>query len=382
MTDGFLRLLIAPDSFKGSLTAHQVCLHLRSGMEKVNVPLQIVSVPLADGGEGTVDAILHALDGEWIETEVRDPLNRPVKARYGIVPEQGLAIIEMAAASGLELLKENERNPLVASTFGTGELILHGLEHGCRKFIIGIGGSATNDGGIGMLKALGAEFQYVGSSEKRADHFTELVSIDLKTLDPRLKDVEFEIACDVTNPLTGVNGATHVFGRQKGATSEMIQNLEKGMIEYGGLLEAAAGRSIVEVPGAGAAGGLGAGLLALPSVKLRSGFEIVSDVIQLDSEIKQADLVITGEGKVDAQTLFGKVPFGVAGLAAKYKVPVVCVAGTVGSDADVLLNHGIHAVFSILQKPVSLEEAKRNAPVLLENLGEQLIRLIQVGRSL
>lgn len=381
MTD-FPTIVIAPDSFKGSLSAQQVCDHLTFGMKKAVPGLRIESVPLADGGEGTVEAILHALGGKWVRTMVHDPLGRKIESRYGMVSVQKLAVIEMAAASGLELLSERELDPLRASTYGTGELIFDGLEQGCEKFIIGIGGSATNDGGIGMLQALGATIHYDHNASPEENILKGISFVDLTTLDPRLKEVTFEVACDVTNPLTGEQGATRIFGPQKGVTIDMMADLEKAMIRYGNLLEAAAQKPITEVAGAGAAGGLGAGLLALPQVTLRSGFEIVSEAIQLEAKIREAGLVVTGEGKVDDQTLYGKVPFGVAGLAAKYDIPVICVAGTVGSGIDILLKHGISSVFSILQKPGSLEEAKKEAPKLLEDLGEQLLRLIQSTRGI
>lgn len=378
----FPSVVIAPDSFKGSLSAQQVCHHLSAGMKKAVPGLQIETIPLADGGEGTVEAILYALGGEWIRIWVHDPLGREIESRYGMVAAQKLAVIEMAAASGLELLSESELDPLRASTYGTGELILHGLDQGCEKFIIGIGGSATNDGGIGMLQALGATIHYDQSAQPKKNILKGISSVDLTTLDPRLKEVTFEVACDVTNPLTGEQGATRIFGPQKGVAEDMTEDLEKAMIRYGSLLEAAAGKPITEVAGAGAAGGLGAGLLALPEVKLRSGFEIVSEAIQLEAKIREAGLVVTGEGKVDDQTLYGKVPFGVARLAAKYDIPVICVAGTVGPGIDILLEHGISSVFSILQKPVLLDEAKKEAPKLLEDLGEQLLRLIQSTRGI
>jgi len=373
-----MRILIAPDSFKGSLSAQEVCVHLKAGMELADSSLEVNSVPLADGGEGTVEAILYSLQGEWVEVEVQDPLFRPVTARYGIIPDQKMAVIEMAAASGLELLTDDERNPLIASTYGTGELILHALDQGCESIITGIGGSATNDGGVGMLTALGATVTY---DPDRTDDgpLIGINSLDLNHLDLRLKKVRIEIASDVTNSLTGKKGATHVFGEQKGATSEMRTVLEKNMIHYGNLLEAAAKKPIVDIPGAGAAGGLGAGLMALPLARLRSGFEIVADAVQLEEAVRQADWIITGEGKVDAQTLYGKVPYGVAKIAKSYHKPVICVAGTVGKGAVALLDHGITSIFSILQKPSSVEQAMQDAPHLLQNMGQQLIRLIQAA---
>lgn len=373
-----MRILITPDSFKGSLSAQEVCAHLKSGMELADPALEVKSVPLADGGEGTVEAILHTLGGEWMEAEVHDPLLRPVIARYGIIPDQKMAVIEMAAASGLELLTDEERNPLAASTFGTGELILHALDQGCRSIIIGIGGSATNDGGVGMLQALGAKITY--HPDRIYDGpLAGISSLDLSQMEPRLNEVKVEIASDVTNPLTGEKGATHVFGEQKGATLEMRSVLEENMIRYGALLEEAVQKPIVNVPGAGAAGGLGAGLLAFPQSRIRSGFDIVAEAVHLEEFVNEADWIITGEGKVDEQTLYGKVPYGVARIAKTYHKPVICVAGTVGKGAVTLLDHGISAVFSILQKPSSLEEAMQEAPYLLQNLGRQLIRLIHTA---
>lgn len=371
-----MQILIAPDSFKGSLSASRVCVALSEGISKASDRVRSFSVPMADGGEGTVEAIIESLDGEKVTVTVHDPLMRKIQADFGIVRHQNLAIIEMAAASGLELLNDEEQNPAVTTTYGTGELIRHALDLGCRRFIVGIGGSATNDGGSGMLQALGVRFESADTAMQGGAFLKRISRINMEFLDPRLKEAELEIACDVNNPLTGPQGASHIYGPQKGADEALVRRLDENLIHFGRLLEEVTGRNISEIPGAGAAGGLGAGFLALPQAVLRSGFDIIAEATGLEKAIREADWVFTGEGRVDGQTLSGKVVQGVGLLAKKHRKPAVCIAGTIGNGSEVLYQHGITAIFSILNAPMSLEKAKKNAFSLLKDNGENLTRLI------
>lgn len=364
-----LRILLAPDSFKGSLRAHEVCNYLKKGLEAWGSDFIITELPLADGGEGTVDALVRATGGAYCSVQVHDPLMRPVTATYGLINNGEIAVIEMAEASGLELLSASELNPLITTTFGTGELIADALNRGCRRFIIGIGGSATNDGGTGMLEALGVRLEYRGGGQqisKGGGVLSHLSHVDISTLDSRLHESHFQIACDVTNPLTGPEGATRIFASQKGARQEDLNTLEEGLHHWGQMLEQVTGKVIANKPGAGAAGGLGAGLLALPHSELRSGFDIVQQAADLKKHLLDADIVITGEGRVDGQTAYGKVVSEIGRMAARHEKPVICVAGTLESESRVLLNRGISMMLSIVNKPMSLQEAIASTPQLLE----------------
>lgn len=374
-----IHILLAPDSFKGSLRAPQICTHLKDGILESGFTASLTNLPLADGGEGTVEAVIESMDGSYCNAIVHDPFMRPIEASYGMIEESRTAVIEMAAASGLELIGTDEANPMIATTYGTGELILDALDRGCRQFIIGIGGSATNDGGAGMLEALGATFvpdpTHTQRSIKGGGNLIHLTSVDLTTLDDRLQDAHFQIACDVTNPLLGTQGATQIYATQKGAHPEQLSLLEASLEHWGQLLEKAAEQSIIEIPGSGAAGGLGAGFLAFPSVELASGFELIKDLISLEGHIQKADLIITGEGKVDRQTIYGKVVSGVGKLAQKYNKPVICLAGTLGPGNDQLYPHGITALFSIVNRPMTLDEAMELTPELLRQSGRNLMGL-------
>lgn len=370
-----LHLLLAPDSFKGCMRATDVCRHLKIGFSTNSSSIEITELPLADGGEGTVEALVNATHGEYCKTQVHDPLMRIVEAEYGMMGDGRTAVIEMATASGLELLDQSEYNPLITTTYGTGELIKDALDKGCRRFIIGIGGSATNDGGSGMLEALGAKLLNKNSHQtlpKGGSYLNLISGVDFSTLDNRLKDSVFEIACDVTNPLTGPEGATYIYGRQKGGRTEDLEILEQGIQYWGEILEETTDRSIVDVPGSGAAGGLGGGFLSLPNVELKSGFEIIGQAVDLEGRIEQADVVITGEGKVDDQTIFGKVVAGVGKLAARHQKPVICLSGTLGSGSDILLDNGITALFSIVNRPMTLDQAIQSTPQLLEESARNL----------
>ncbi len=379
-----MKIIIAPDSFKGSLSALEAADAVETGIRRVYSDIDIIKIPMADGGEGTVQSLVDATGGRIISVKALDPLCREVDSFYGILGDGKTAVIEMAAASGLTLLKEEERNPLITTTFGTGQLIKHALDMGCRSIIMGIGGSATNDGGAGMAAALGVKLL---DGEGRDIGFgggalKELVKIDRTGMDQRLAECVITAACDVSNPLTGKNGASYVFGPQKGANNDMVRLLDDNLEKYGIILEKAYGMPLRNVPGAGAAGGMGAGLLAFLNADLKKGIDIVIEATGLEEKLKSADLVITGEGMMDKQTVFGKTPYGVAQLAAKYKVPVIAIAGGIGDGAEVLYDNGINSIFSIVDKPMTLREAIDNSRILLQNTAERIMRLFAVCHRL
>ena len=375
------KIVIACDSFKGSCSAVDVTAYLERGLKRVRPELEVVKVPVADGGEGTVDALLFATGGERIAVQVSDPLGRPITANFGILPD-GTAALEMAAASGLTLLTRDERDPRIASTFGTGQLIRAALDRGCRRLILGIGGSATNDGGTGMASALGARFLDGDNNPlpPGGAALARLNRIDVSELDPRLKECEIIVACDVTNPLCGPNGASAVYGPQKGAGPETVRELDQALARYAAVLARDLGCDVADVPGAGAAGGLGAGLLAFCGAQIRSGIDSVLDAVRFETLLDGADLVITGEGAVDRQTLFGKVPAGVAtrARAALPGIPVIAVAGTLGNGYEEAHNCGIDFMTSIATGPISLEECMSDAPRLLTETGCRLAHLTHI----
>jgi glycerate kinase len=338
---------------------------------------------MADGGEGTVSAVLSAVKGIEITVAVHGPMGSLTNAVYGILEEDGSAIIEMAAASGLTLIPLLDRNPMEASTFGTGELIRSALDHGCRKIYIGIGGSATNDGGVGMAEALGVRF-YDSENHRLPGNgrsLEQMERMDLSGLDPRIKETEFIVLCDVRNPLCGPNGASYIFGTQKGATQEQVKILDKGLCNYATKFQECTGISIMDVPGAGAAGGLGAGLMAFCDAKLLTGCDAILEMSGFDHLLDDADLVITGEGRIDQSTEFGKVPYRVGAFAKKHGVPVVAIGGSVSQSSP-----GKEESFFITESAVtdiiSLEEAIEHAAVSLETAAERVMRLISLGMNL
>lgn len=377
-----MKIIVAPDSFKGSVSAKEAAENIKLGILRVDQNAEIVCVPMADGGEGTVQSLVDATGGELVHTRVTGPLLESVDAFYGILGDGRTAVIEMAAASGLPLVPADQRNPMNTTTYGTGELIKQALDRGCREIIIGIGGSATNDGGFGMAKALGARFLDKEGHDigHGGGSLGRLHTIDVSQLDERLKDCCITAACDVDNPLCGHRGATYVFGPQKGAKGEMLELLDSNLARYAEIIREALGRDIKDCPGAGAAGGLGGGLLAFMNGKLQRGIHIVIDKVKLEEQLKDADLVITGEGMMDVQTQYGKTPFGVAVAAKKYGIPVIALAGQIGKDARMLYEMGIDSIFSIVEGVTTLEEAMENAPVLLQNAAERVMRLYKVGR--
>ena len=373
-----MNILIAPDSFKESLTSIEVSDYLEEGLKKANKDFEITKMPLADGGEGTVKSLVAATGGKIKEEVVTGPLGDKVEAFYGILGDEKTAVIEMAAASGLPLVPENKRNPLKTTTYGTGELIKAALDYGCTKVIIGIGGSATNDCGIGMAQALGGKF--LDESGKQigygGQYLKDIEKIDLSELDSRIEKTEIEVACDVDNPLYGKNGAAYIYAPQKGASKSQVKELDKGLRHISEIIKKDLGKEVNEIPGAGAAGGLGAGLLAFLGGKLRPGIKIVMESSKLREKMRDADLVITGEGKIDGQTCAGKTPVGVAGIAKEENIPVIAVAGTLADDAEKVYEHGIDFLYSIIDIPMSLKEALENADQLLIKTGFNLGRFI------
>jgi len=372
---------VAPDSFKGSVSAVGVANAMERGVLAVFPHAEVVKVPIADGGEGTVDAMVVAAGGKRLTTTVVGPLGEEVEACWGIINDGKTAVIEMAAASGLPLVPRERRDPRITTTYGTGQLIKAALDIGVCSMIIGVGGSATNDGGVGMAQALGARFLDVEGEELvyGGSALSKLHKIDLTDLDPRLQEIEFMVACDVDNPLCGLQGASVVYGPQKGATPEMIDELDKALGNYATIAGSVTGKNIMNYPGAGAAGGLGAGLLFFTNAKLRSGVDIVLEVTKFATAVVNAQLVITGEGRTDFQTVYGKAPVGVAKLAKKYHVPVICLSGGLGKGADDVLNHGVDALLSITSRPMTLEECMKNGSVLIEAATIRICRLLKMG---
>lgn len=379
-----MRILIAPDSYKNALSALEVAKSLKSGLQKVFQDAEFEILPMADGGEGTVEALIDATQGQMIKTPVCDPLMRPIESSFGITGDGVTAVIEMASASGIQLITSGERNPWITTTYGTGELILAALDRGCRDIILGIGGSATNDCGMGMAAALGVKFlDHAGNSVgPGGGMLAEVTRIDISGLDNRIKETKIMVACDVTNPLTGPDGAAHVYGPQKGADPEMVNKLDSNLKKFSDLIMEQLGKDVEQIPGAGAAGGLGAGLIAFLDGELVEGVPVIAAKTGLDEAVAKADIVITGEGGIDFQTQFGKTPYGVAQVAKKHGKPVIAVAGTIGKGVDELYSKGIDAVISILDRPLSLEEAIEETPSLLEATGERIGRLLILGRSL
>ncbi|SUX37525.1 Glycerate kinase [Cedecea davisae] len=369
-----MKIVIAPDSFKESLSAMQVAAAIEQGFREIYPHANYVKLPMADGGEGTVESMVAATDGKVIPVTVTGPLGQPVEAFFGLTGAEDMAIIEMAAASGLHLVPVAQRNPLLTGTFGTGELILAALEYGVSKIIIGIGGSATNDGGAGMMQALGAKLLDAKGQQLSAGGaaLAELSSLDLSLLDPRLLQTEILVACDVDNPLCGEKGASAVFGPQKGATPEMVSQLDAALRHYGEQIERLGGKPVIDVAGAGAAGGMGASLFGLLNARLRPGVEIVTEALKLAEAIEGADLVITGEGRIDSQTIHGKTPAGVARVAKRFDVPVIALAGGMAPDYGVVHQYGIDAVFSVLNRiqtlPEALEQAEENIRITARNV--------------
>ncbi len=373
-----LTFVLAPDSFKGSMTAQEVCDAMERGIRKVLPEATCIKVPMADGGEGTVQSLVDATNGKLYELEVMGPLTSPVLAQYGILGDEKTAVVEMASASGIQYINEKTRNPLITTTYGTGQLIKECLNKGVSKIILGIGGSATNDGGAGLAQALGVRF-----SDKHNDELpfggaalSQLEKIDLSNLDARLCNVEIEVACDVTNPLCGETGASKVFGPQKGATPDMVDILDDALYHYAEIIKCQLDKDIANISGAGAAGGLGAGLLAFTNAKLERGVNIVINYTNLKEIIKKADFVFTGEGGIDFQTQYGKTPYGVAQVAKSENKKVIAIAGYIGKGIDQLYDCGFDAILGILPQATSLEEALLKGKNNVERTIENIVRIL------
>lgn len=378
-----MKIVIAPDSFKGSCSAAEVANSIEKGINKVCRDCEIVKIPIADGGEGTVQALILSAGGEIREKEVVGPLGDTIKAQYGIL-KNGVGVIELASASGLLLISEKLRNPLHTTTYGTGQLILSAIDDGCKKIVVGLGGSATNDGGLGIAQAFGVSFKDQKGTELGfgGKQLERLVSIDVKNLDKRLNDIEIIVACDVTNPLCGPNGASFVYGSQKGGTQETIQLLDQNLAHYAAVIKSHLHIAVKDIPGVGAAGGSAIPLMLFANAKMESGIKVILDVTEIDRHLKDSDLVITGEGRIDRQSIYGKVPVGVAARAKQYDLPVLAIVGGMGEGAERCYDYGIDSIQSIVSSPMTLDEAIENAKTLIEDAAERAMRMIQTGMKL
>ncbi len=383
-----MKIVIAPDSFKESLSALQVAAAIEAGLREVFPDADVVKIPVADGGEGTVQAMIDATGGRRIAHMVTGPLGEPVPAFYGHVDAQGddggMAVIEMAAASGLELVPPARRDPRTATSRGTGELIRAALDAGARRFVLGVGGSATNDGGAGMLQALGVRLLDADGRELAPGGaaLARLARIDVAGLDARVRDCDFQIACDVDNPLAGPRGASAIFGPQKGATPEVVQELDACLAHYGAIVERDFGRAVAAMPGAGAGGGIAAAMVVFLGGRLRPGVEIVTEAVGLEAAVRDADLVVTGEGRIDGQTVGGKTPMGVAKVAARHGKPVLAIGGCLATDADAVHAHGIDAVFAAVARPCTVAEALAAAEDNLRSAARNVGAALKVGMAL
>ncbi|MCM3783426.1 glycerate kinase [Neobacillus mesonae] len=373
--------LLAPDSFKESMTAKEVCIAMEAGLRKAFPEANYVHVPMADGGEGTVQSLVDATGGKLVEKEVVGPLGQIVTAKYGMMGDGVTAAIEMASASGIHLVTKETKNPLITTTYGTGELIKECLNQGIKKIIIGIGGSATNDGGAGMAEALGAKFlDAEGNTLPRGGgSLGRLASIDVSELDARLADVEIIVACDVTNPLCGETGASHVFGPQKGATPEMVLALDANLANYAAVVKEQLNKDVRDIPGAGAAGGLGAGLLIFTQATLQRGIDIVIEYTGLRNKLAAADYCFTGEGGMDFQTQFGKTPYGVAKAAKQEGKKVIALAGYIGEGVEALYEEGIDAIFGIVPGASDIEKLLVDGPKNVERTCENIGRILKLA---
>jgi len=376
-----MKILVAPQAFKGSISAVDVAAAMREGVLRVLPDAEVSAVAVADGGDGTLETLVEGSGGEIHHIEVTGPLGERRQAEWGAMGDGTTAVIEMARTSGLALVSDDERNPLVTTTFGLGEAILHAVDAGFRRFIIGIGGSATNDAGAGMAQALGVklldrngrDLEFGGAALSRLNH------IDVSGLDETIRSCEFLVACDVNNPLTGPTGASVIYGPQKGATTEMIERLDAALLHFAELVKRDLGVEINDVPGSGAAGGLGGGMIAFTSGELRAGVDIVLDTVRLDEYLTGCSLVITGEGSMDHSTIYNKAPVGVAERAKRVGIPVVGISGSLGAGFQDVHEHGIDALAAITSGPMTLDEASKRAPELIANATEQALRFLRAG---
>jgi glycerate 2-kinase len=375
-----LKILVAPNAFKESLSAMEAVEAISQGILRVLPDAQIIKIPIADGGDGTLEAVVAGTRGKIYRAKVLDPLGRPITAEFGITGDEKTAIVEMSRASGLALVPPDKRNPMRTTSYGTGELIKAALRRRVQNILLGIGGSATVDGGVGALQALGVDFidkkgQPVAPG---GEGLLSLNHIDLKRLDPHLRQVRLLVACDVDNPLTGPKGSAAVFGPQKGATPDMVKKLDKALARLAELIRTLTGEDVAGIPGAGAAGGIAGSFKGLLGAQLRPGSDLVFDLLKVKSVLPKVDLVITGEGRIDFQTPFGKGPGMLAKLAKRHIIPVVGIAGAVAEPIDELFHQGFTAIFSIVNRPMELEFAMQNAASLMRSSAEQIARVIRM----
>ncbi|CAI0868929.1 Glycerate kinase [Serratia plymuthica] len=379
-----MKIVIVPDSFKESVSAELAALAIARGFLEVYPDAECICLPIADGGEGTVDALVAATRGHKVWAEVTGPLGNRVAAFYGVSGEGKTAVIEMAAASGLMLVPAEQRNPMLATSYGTGELIRHALDLGIRHIILGIGGSATVDGGVGMMQALGGRFYRSDGMPLSLGgaQLATLSRINLSALDDRLRQCKIEVACDVDNPLVGPRGAAAVFGPQKGATPAMVVRLEQGLEQYAAVIRQLTGSDVRQVAGGGAAGGMGIATQVFLGAELKPGIEIIMEALQLENVLAGADVIVTGEGRIDQQTLGGKALSGIARLAKRHRLPVIALAGVLGEGAEVLHPQGIDAIFSILPRLSSLDIALSQGEINLQQSARNIARVMQIGQRL
>lgn len=376
-----MKILIAPQSYKGSISAIKVAEAIKEGALNIFPSIESLIIPVADGGDGTLETLVESTSGTIHNSNATGPLGNSIPIIWGTLGDSKTAIIEMARISGLALVPQNKRNPYYTTSYGLGEIIKEALDLGYRKFIIGIGGSATNDGGAGMAQALGAKL--TDANKKSIDFgglaLNEITKIDISGIDPRINESEILVACDVNNPLCGPNGASFVYGPQKGASPKMVKTLDDALYHFGSQLISDTGINIMEIEGSGAAGGIGGGMLGFLNAKLKPGVEIVLDTLDFDKSLKNVDLVITGEGQIDFQTVFSKAPIGVAKHAKKYNIPVIAICGSLGENYQDVHSHGIDAVIPIIPKPMDLKKASDNAYELIKNTSEQIFRILKTS---
>ncbi len=381
-----MKIVIAPDSFKENLTSLEVAGELETGLKRVWPNATYVKVPMADGGEGTVQSLVDATGGQIVKVEVSGPMGARVMASYGLLGDGKTAVIEMAEASGLPLVPKEQRNPLIATTFGTGELIGDAIKRGVHEIILGIGGSATNDAGAGLAQALGVRFLNFGGAPIpdliAGGHLDKVQAVDMSSANPGLAKIHISVACDVTNPLCGEKGASRVYGPQKGATPEMVEQLDKNLAHFAHVIKRSIGQDVIDRPGAGAGGGIGAGLMAFTNATLKRGVELVVAATRLEEHMQGADLAITGEGRVDFQTAFGKTPSGVAAAAKKHGVPVVAIGGGLADDAGGVFQHGIDGLETATPNAMPLDVAIAKSRQYLQDAAERAARLIIIGQRM
>lgn len=377
-----MNILVAVDSFKGSATSVEVASYIEKGIQGYKKDVSVNKLPIADGGEGTVEALLTSMGGQYHYKRVKDPLGRTIEAKYGIL-NNNIAVIEMAESSGLTLLKKEEQNPLYTTTFGTGELLKDALDKNVDEIIIGIGGSGTNDLGVGMAQALGASFKDEFDNEVGygAVELEKIKSIDISKIDNRILNMKVTVLSDVDNPLCGKNGASFVFGPQKGADIETVKRMDEILFNLSEIIKSNIGIEIKEINGSGAAGGLGGGLIAFCNAEMESGSSKILELVNIEQLLSGIDLVITGEGKIDYQSIYGKAPITVAKKAKKYGIPVIAIVGSEGEKSEVVYNHGIDLIIDIINEPMSLNDAMKNSKELIESAGEKVIRAFYINDS-